>query len=354
MLRCPACNIIQPDHSTRCQACGAALTRATPPSAPQPAQPPQQHPQQYPQYPQQHPQQQAQQYPQQYPQQQAQQAASVPTSGPAIQQGIAPQQVLVGPMGPPGGSRGTSKSLIAVVIGMSALVLVLVVAIGAVLVKGGDRPHPLTSNDSGTTQITSDPTPAPSSATTTHSSGDVSVALTATSSKVNSGDAITVQIDFNGDPAEVASTTLVLGGLPTDQRVDGLHTQFSIPATFAGTIEVKVLLTLKDGRTIETNPVTVTVATTTTPTTAPSVASCPNIGFTPQSDDVASSIVATGVGCDEALALVRAVRYDPSRSHHLPAINGFSCDGTEATSPGLGHTQWVCTSGPRRVTWNQY
>lgn len=52
-------------------------------------------------------------------------------------------------------------------------------------------------------------------------------------------------------------------------------------------------------------------STTTAPKPAGSSsapARCPQIGFTPNSDDVATEITATGVHCDEASALVRKVR----------------------------------------------
>ena len=109
-----------------------------------------------------------------------------------------------------------------------------------------------------------------------------------------------------------------------------------------------------------------TVATTTTTTLAPATTTsttarvvtttCNNVGFTPSSDDVASLIVATGVGCAEAEALVRKVGAQvgatggPSRVE----ADGWVCLRVrQSDGPGLPSSDFECTSGSKNVTFHR-
>ena len=83
-------------------------------------------------------------------------------------------------------------------------------------------------------------------------------------------------------------------------------------------------------------------------------AKCPVIGFTPNSDDVAADITATGVDCAEATALVRRARerHDPvtgPRFFHLPP---YICRAARQDT-ALESTAYRCDDGARRVTWSK-
>lgn len=82
---------------------------------------------------------------------------------------------------------------------------------------------------------------------------------------------------------------------------------------------------------------------------------CADIGFTPDSDDVAGGIVAAGMTCAEAEALVRTVGAQvgavgaPSRVE----ANGFVCVRISQGGGGRGlpSSTFECTSGSKRVTF---
>jgi hypothetical protein len=82
---------------------------------------------------------------------------------------------------------------------------------------------------------------------------------------------------------------------------------------------------------------------------------CADVGFTPNSDDVAGGIVAAGMTCAEAEALVRTVGQQvqslggPSRVE----ASGFVCVRTSQDdgSRGLPSSTFECTSGSKRVTF---
>ncbi|MBW3645033.1 MAG: hypothetical protein KY441_05955 [Actinobacteria bacterium] len=81
-------------------------------------------------------------------------------------------------------------------------------------------------------------------------------------------------------------------------------------------------------------------------------AECTTVGFTPNSDDVASSIVATGLSCDEAEAFVRKI--GPSVGPFGPArieLDGFECVLTRTDDVELAHGFYECTSGSKRITF---
>lgn len=97
-------------------------------------------------------------------------------------------------------------------------------------------------------------------------------------------------------------------------------------------------------------------ATSTTSTTSATQTTqrCGNVGFTPNSDDVASDIVATGLSCAEAEAVVRVVAAPlsatgPARSEGA----GFTCVLTGRSTEALESATYECTSGTRRITFRR-
>lgn len=85
-------------------------------------------------------------------------------------------------------------------------------------------------------------------------------------------------------------------------------------------------------------------------------ASCPPIGFTPNSDDVAGDINATGVDCKEADRLVRKVTERGSAGAPVPRFfhqDAYTCRGVFNDGPGLANTAYRCDDGARRVTWTK-
>lgn len=88
--------------------------------------------------------------------------------------------------------------------------------------------------------------------------------------------------------------------------------------------------------------------------TAPSTVTCPDIGFTPNTEDMASGIRATGTDCIEASALIRRAKaehnfYSGPRAFEL---DGWRCTVvTDETELPVGH--YSCVSGPKVVTWEK-
>ena len=80
---------------------------------------------------------------------------------------------------------------------------------------------------------------------------------------------------------------------------------------------------------------------------------CVDVGFAPNSDNLASEIVASGMGCVEAEALVRKVGPQvrsvggPSRVE----VDAFVCIRTAETDRGLPTSYFECTSGSATVTF---
>ena len=82
---------------------------------------------------------------------------------------------------------------------------------------------------------------------------------------------------------------------------------------------------------------------------------CADVGFTPNSDDVAGGIIAAGMTCAEATALVRTVGAQvgavggPSRVE----ASGVVCvrTGQDDGARGLPSSTFECTNGSKRVTF---
>ena len=82
---------------------------------------------------------------------------------------------------------------------------------------------------------------------------------------------------------------------------------------------------------------------------------CPDVGFAANSDNVASGILATGLSCVEAEALVRKVGVQ-ARSVGGPArveVDGFVCVRTAESDRGLPSSDFECTSGSKKVTFRR-
>ncbi len=83
---------------------------------------------------------------------------------------------------------------------------------------------------------------------------------------------------------------------------------------------------------------------------------CVSVGFTPNSDNLASDIVAMGIGCVEAEALVRKVGAQvgatggPSRVE----ADGWVCVRvSQNDGRGLPSSDFECTSGSKKVTFHR-
>ncbi|HEX2274631.1 MAG TPA: hypothetical protein VHG90_12230 [Acidimicrobiales bacterium] len=81
-------------------------------------------------------------------------------------------------------------------------------------------------------------------------------------------------------------------------------------------------------------------------------AKCRNVAFSPQSEDAASSIVATGLPCDKAETFVR--RLGPMVSANGPArteLDGFQCVLTRHEEDPIPQGFYECTNGSIRITF---
>jgi hypothetical protein len=78
---------------------------------------------------------------------------------------------------------------------------------------------------------------------------------------------------------------------------------------------------------------------------------CGQVGFTPQSDDVAGQITATGVTCRDARRLVRRTEGRPGSR-----FGRWRCSSRKVDDPmGLAHSVYRCRLSTRRfVRWNRY
>lgn len=81
---------------------------------------------------------------------------------------------------------------------------------------------------------------------------------------------------------------------------------------------------------------------------------CQQIGFTPNSDDVAGDITATGLDCTTASDVVRRVRerHDPVTGRRFFRSPPFACRAARQER-ALESTAYRCDDGARRVTWNK-
>ena len=98
--------------------------------------------------------------------------------------------------------------------------------------------------------------------------------------------------------------------------------------------------------------VTGTAPATNTPTAQPATLRCQTVGFTPNSEDAASDIRATGLSCDEAEAFVRiaGARTSSGGPDRLD-VSGYRCVRTRSEQDPLPASHYECTNGPKKVTF---
>lgn len=95
-----------------------------------------------------------------------------------------------------------------------------------------------------------------------------------------------------------------------------------------------------------------TGATTTTARASGATQNCQTIGFTPNSEDAASSVTATGLTCAEAEAFVRvAGRQTSSGGPAQVEVQGYRCVRTRTVQDPLPQAFYECTSGTKKVTF---
>lgn len=83
-------------------------------------------------------------------------------------------------------------------------------------------------------------------------------------------------------------------------------------------------------------------------------ASCRDVGFGPNSDDVAAGIVARNMPCAEAEALVRKVGAPLGFNGEARAqADGFGCQRTSRQDRTLPTASYRCTNGPKQVTFSR-
>lgn len=97
-------------------------------------------------------------------------------------------------------------------------------------------------------------------------------------------------------------------------------------------------------------------ASTTTSGNGPAVpvetSRCPTIGFTPNSEDAASEITATGLSCAEAEDLVQAAgRQTSSGGPPQLDVSGYHCVRTGTEEDPLPRAFYECVNGSKTVTF---
>ena len=90
----------------------------------------------------------------------------------------------------------------------------------------------------------------------------------------------------------------------------------------------------------------------TTAATQPATLRCETVGFTPNSEDAASEITATGLSCDEAEAFVRvAGQRTSSGGPDRLDVSGYRCVRTDTEQDPLPLSRYECTNGDKTVTF---
>ena len=101
--------------------------------------------------------------------------------------------------------------------------------------------------------------------------------------------------------------------------------------------------------TTQLSDVTVSAPSTSTP---PATLRCETVGFTPNSEDAASEITATGLSCDEAEAFVRvAGTRTSSGGPDQLEVSGYRCVRTGSEEDPLPVSHYECTNGAKKVTF---
>ena len=95
---------------------------------------------------------------------------------------------------------------------------------------------------------------------------------------------------------------------------------------------------------------TTTLADTTT--TQAVTLQCKMVGFTPNSEDAAGEVTATGLSCADAEAFVRiaGARTSPGGPQELD-VSGYHCVRTRSEEDPLPRSFYECTNGSQKVTF---
>ncbi len=97
---------------------------------------------------------------------------------------------------------------------------------------------------------------------------------------------------------------------------------------------------------------TTRVGATTTTARAGATLDCPSIGFTPNSEDAATSIRATGLSCAEAETFVRAAGARTSSGGPARVdVNGYRCVRVRTVKEPIPQAFYECTNGAKKVTF---
>lgn len=91
---------------------------------------------------------------------------------------------------------------------------------------------------------------------------------------------------------------------------------------------------------------------TATTTRAAATLNCQTVAFTPNSEDAASSVTATGLSCAEAEAFVRVAgaRTSPGGPAQL-RVEGYRCVLVRSVQEPLPQANYECTNGAKKVTF---
>jgi len=140
----------------------------------------------------------------------------------------------------------------------------------------------------------------------------------------------------------VAAVLLVLGACGND----GDETEVGTATTTTTTVVPATTTTPV--------PTTATATTrvTTSATTAAVTRDCTTVAFTPNSEDAASSIKATGIPCSEAEAFVRIAGRRTSVGGPAELdVEGYHCVQVRTAQEPLPQALYECTKGPKKVTF---
>ena len=102
--------------------------------------------------------------------------------------------------------------------------------------------------------------------------------------------------------------------------------------------------------TTATSATTTTIASTTTVQPVP--LKCQSVGFTPNSEDGAFDVMATGLSCADAEAFVRkAGARTSSGGPQSVTVDGYRCVLTRSEQEPLPQAFYECTNDSRKVTF---
>ena len=95
-----------------------------------------------------------------------------------------------------------------------------------------------------------------------------------------------------------------------------------------------------------------TQATTTTTAAAAATQKCKTVAFTPNSEDAASDITATGLSCTEAEAFVRVAGQRTSAGGPAQVnVEGYRCVQTDSQEDPLPRSTYECENAGKKVTF---